>query len=48
MSARVKPAVGSGWLAVCDDCDDSQWALGMAQVDLWADAHNADKHGGAA
>jgi len=43
MSAKVKPAVGPGWLAACEECDDSQHGT-MSVVDLWADVHNDDNH----
>ena len=44
MSAKVRPGGGSGWVAICKEC---QWAslTGPAfQVDFWADLHNADNH----
>lgn len=43
MSAKVKPACGPGWIAACEECDDSQHGT-MSDVDLWADMHNALNH----
>jgi hypothetical protein len=43
MSAKVKPGAYGGWVAHCRDCAESV-SGGMADADLWADAHNYDNH----
>lgn len=41
--AYVKPYPHGGWVALCREHEDFLYGS-MAEVDMWADIHNDDKH----